>query len=253
MENKTKREFENIVFATTNSGKLSEAKLYFEPLGYKILGLSDIGVKRFEAVENGKTFSDNARIKALALYKLIHEKFPEYAVLADDSGLEVNALDNRPGVFSARYAGENATDLERCEKILKEMENIPEENRGAKFVCAVVYISPTFSIGLSGACGGKILPEMRGGNGFGYDPIFAVKGETFAEMSAENKLRYSHRGAALRQLAKFLDERERHGATSADIRKFVKETNEYARKLQELEEQNKKLQEENEKLREGKA
>ena len=130
----------------------------------------------------------------------------EYAVLADDSGLEVDALDGAPGVYSHRYAGDNATDDDRIAKLLRELGGVPDEKRGARFVCAMCFIDESGrEIVLRGECGGVIGHEKAGSNGFGYDPIFYIPdGRSFAQLSAEEKNSMSHRHNALEKLVQKL-------------------------------------------------
>ena len=148
-----------------------------------------------EVVEDGKTFKDNAIKKAITL-----AKWSGSLTLADDSGLEVEALNNRPGVYSARYAGEGATDTMRIRKILTEMSSVPAKNRKARFKCAIALATPEKLLFVVEAkCDGVITTEPRGKNGFGYDPIFSFPeyDKTFAELTPETKNMISHRAKAL--------------------------------------------------------
>lgn len=148
--------------------------------------------------ETGETFAENAYIKAKAVWDLTGG-----IALADDSGMCVDALDGRPGVYSARFLGEDTAFAEKNRKILEMLEGVPEEKRGAKFVCAMVAILPDGSrIEVQGEVCGRIAREMRGDGGFGYDPIFFCeeKGCTFAELKEEEKNSISHRGSAVRQM-----------------------------------------------------
>jgi XTP/dITP diphosphohydrolase len=184
-----------IILASNNKNKLREFRNILEPLGYEVLSQSEAGVD-IEAEETGTTFEENAAIKAKAAYDLT--KLP---VIADDSGLMVDALDGRPGVYSARYAEEG----KRCTKLLGEMEGIPDEKRTAKFVCAIHYIDENGqSFGVTGTCEGKIGYGKRGTNGFGYDPIFMYGDKSFAELSAEEKNKVSHRAMALAEFEKII-------------------------------------------------
>ena len=151
-------------------------------------------------VEDGKSFFENAMKKA----KTVSEKTGLLAI-ADDSGLEVDALGGRPGIYSARFAGENATDKENNERLLMEMKDIPLEKRGAQFRCVMVAYRPDGKwIKTEGICRGTITTEPRGEKGFGYDPVFLPEGhdKTMAELSMEEKNRISHRGKALAALKK---------------------------------------------------
>ena len=189
-----------IIIATNNQGKVREFKAMLTPLGYEPVSLKDAGIVA-EVVEDGETFEENAHKKARAIYELCG-----CPVIADDSGLQVDFLDGAPGIFSARYAGEDATDKERCLKILSELEGVDEGMRSARFMCALYCIideEKEFSV--TGTLEGFIGMEMRGENGFGYDPIFMVDEErSLAEMSAEEKNGISHRAAALKQLTDVL-------------------------------------------------
>ena len=188
-----------LVLASNNKNKLREIKEIFSPLGYEVLSQNEAGVS-CDPEENGKTFEENALIKARAVYDALPEK---YYVIADDSGLCIDALNGAPGIYSARYAEEG----HRCEKVLSEMKDIPDEKRGAKFVCAIALISPDGKDhGFRGECRGKIGYEKRGTNGFGYDPIFMYGDKSFAEISAEEKNKVSHRANALGGLKKYLSD-----------------------------------------------
>lgn len=189
-----------IIIATNNQGKVREFKAMLTPLGYEPVSLKDAGIVA-EVVEDGETFEENAHKKARAIYELCG-----CPVIADDSGLQVDFLGGAPGIYSARYAGEDATDKERCLKILSELEGVDEGMRSARFMCALYCIiddEKEFSV--TGTLEGFIGTEMRGENGFGYDPIFMVDEErSLAEMSAEEKNGISHRAAALKQLTDIL-------------------------------------------------
>lgn len=191
-----------IIAATHNKGKIREFHQILGKLGFEVISQKDAGID-FEPEENGSTFEENALIKARAISKLC-----DCAVMADDSGLCVEALGGRPGVYSARYAGENATDAMRIEKLLSEMNGA--EDRRAKFVSSVAFIFPDGEeIVTVGETHGQIAYEPKGSDGFGYDPVFIsdVLGKTFAEASAEEKNRVSHRGAALLKLYDTLKEK----------------------------------------------
>ena len=189
--------------ATTNQNKLREAREIFSPLGIEILSQKDAGVS-VNPEENGKTFAENALIKAKAVYELV--KLP---VIADDSGLCVDALNGAPGVYSARYAPEGLL----CETLLKNMQEIPADQRTAKFVTAVALIEEDGNeVVLEGECHGTIGFEKRGTHGFGYDPVFMYGEKSFAELSAEEKNAVSHRGRAFRKLYEYL--KNQKGETS---------------------------------------
>ena len=154
----------------------------------------------FDPVEDGKTFEENSYIKAIEAWKI-----SKTWVLADDSGLCIDALSGRPGIFSARYA---ETPVLRIERVLKEMQGIPKEKRGAHFSCAMTLINPKGEVEYKyqGICEGSIIEETRGKNGFGYDPIFLVKGDTrtMAELTEDEKNMVSHRSVALRNVLNYL-------------------------------------------------
>lgn len=191
-----------ILAATTNEGKVREIKKIFSDESIEIISLKEAGINA-EVEENGSTFCENARIKAYEIAKLC-----ELPVLADDSGLTVDALDGAPGIYSARYAGEGATDEERIEKLLHEMEG--KTDRTAQFRCAVAFIAcDGEEICAEGMVSGRITESKEGENGFGYDPVFWCDelGKTFAEANAEEKNRVSHRGRALKKLYEELIER----------------------------------------------
>ena len=190
------------VMATNNANKLREVREILSPLGIEILSQRDAGIE-CEPDENGLTFAENAEIKARAVYNEIYSaKGERIPVIADDSGLCVDALDGRPGVHSARYAPKG----EECAKLLDEMKEVPKEKRGAYFECCMVLVdNDGKSVSVSGKCNGRIGYEMRGINGFGYDPVFLYGDRTLAEMSSEEKNKISHRFNALNQLYKYLE------------------------------------------------
>ena len=193
-----------VVMATNNENKLREAREILSPLGIEVLSQTEAGV-HVDPEENGSTFAENALIKARAVFDIVKKP-----VIADDSGLCVDALDGRPGVYSARYAPKD----QLCSKLLRELRDVPEEERGAYFCCTIAYIDENGSGTVAGKCEGMIGYEERGTNGFGYDPVFVYGDKTLAEMTAEEKNAISHRGAAMRQLCEVF--RERYGETHAD-------------------------------------
>lgn len=188
---------QEVIIATKNKGKAKEFERMFKPLGYSVLTLLDFPDFK-DVEETGSTFEENAIIKAETVSKAL-----DRMVIADDSGLSVDALEGRPGIFSARYAGEEKDDQANIDKVLAELENAPENERQARFYCALAVASPgheTFTV--SGVCEGLILREKRGSHGFGYDPIFFVeeKGKAMAELLPEEKGEISHRAKALIKL-----------------------------------------------------
>lgn len=193
-----------IVVATNNKGKLKEFSRVLSPLGIETLSLSDVNVK-MEVLETGETFLENAILKAEEVSRL--SGFP---AIGDDSGLMVDALNGAPGVYTARYTGENATDEENMEKLLCALKNVPDDKRGARFICALALIFPNGErLTTEGECPGKIGYEKKGDGGFGYDPIFYVKGSSFSEISDSEKDRISHRGIALRHMAEMIEEKKK--------------------------------------------
>lgn len=189
-----------ILIATHNKHKLQEMARILEPIGYEVVTDRDIGIELTDVEENGSTFLENARIKAKS-------GFAESGLIciADDSGLCVDALDGEPGVYSARYCGEHGNDSANNEKLLLKLKDVADENRTARFVCAICVCFPEGSeITAEGVCEGKIGYEYRGNNGFGYDPLFMVGNKSFAELTAEEKDAISHRGNALKKLKELL-------------------------------------------------
>ena len=193
-----------IVLATRNKKKIEEIKRITADLPITILSLSDYP-NCPETVEDKDTFEGNATKKAVEVCQCTGK-----AALADDSGLEVDALKGAPGVYSARYAGEGANDVKNNEKLLQELKNIPQDKRTAQFVCCVALALPGGDVKtFFGFAKGRIGLEPKGKTGFGYDPVFTPDGfdRTFAEMSGEEKDRLSHRGKALEKLRNFLHDR----------------------------------------------
>ncbi|AEB11137.1 XTP/dITP diphosphatase [Marinithermus hydrothermalis] len=184
-----------VLIATSNPGKFQELRQGLEPLGWACVSLLDYPLKMPK--EEGATFEDNALLKAA-----FAAKETGLAALADDSGLEVDALDGEPGVYSARYGGKT-TDTERNIYLLERLRGVPPEQRTARFVCVLALAYPDGHVETyRGEVEGRILEAPRGSGGFGYDPLFYLPeaGRTFAEMPPEEKARYSHRGRALRAL-----------------------------------------------------
>jgi len=189
-----------VLFASKNNGKIREVK--------KILGENDIEVLSLadfedvpDVVEDRETFLDNSKKKAEEIYDKFH-----IPVIADDSGLAVDQLDGRPGVYSARYSGENATDRKNNEKLISELMGLPSPHK-ARFISVAVYYDGNEYISALGELKGEIILEPRGNNGFGYDPLFIPDGysSTLAELSLEEKNRISHRAKAFTKLKRKLD------------------------------------------------
>jgi len=194
----------DLVIATTNKGKLGEIRELLKGLDVKVLSLADFpGCP--DVVEDGETFRDNALKKARVV-----AAYTGKTALADDSGLEVDALDGAPGVYSARFSGEGADDLKNNMKLLKLLDDVPESGRGARFVCVLALAGPAGSgVGekvIRGVVRGRIAHQMAGPGGFGYDPLFyyARAKKTFAEMGPGEKNKVSHRGRALQKLREAL-------------------------------------------------
>ena len=185
-----------IILASNNKHKLEEIRKITAPLGYEVISQSEAGCN-FDVEETGTTFEENAVLKAKAVYEKM--KMP---VISDDSGLEVDYLNGAPGVYSHRYAGENATDADRCAKLLSELSGVEKEKRTARFVCVICFIDEngTETV-IRGTCEGYIGTEPLGENGFGYDPVFMYGDRSFAEISAEEKNSVSHRADALRKFS----------------------------------------------------
>ncbi|ARJ09572.1 XTP/dITP diphosphatase [Staphylococcus lugdunensis] len=187
----------DIVIATNNQGKINDFKAIFP--NDNVIGISEL-LKDFDVEETGTTFEENAILKSEAAAKRLNKR-----VIADDSGLEVFALNGEPGVYSARYAGLDKNDDDNIDKLLSKLTDITQ--REAQFVCVISMSEPdqptrTFK----GTVSGRITDERRGDNGFGYDPVFYVpeKGRTMAELSATEKSQISHRGGAIKQLQAYL-------------------------------------------------
>lgn len=190
-----------LIIATGNKGKAKEFEALFSPLGYQVLTLHDLeGATDVE--ETGTTFEENAILKAEALCEQFNTM-----VIADDSGLMIDALDGRPGVYSARYAGEQKNDDDNIDKVLEELKDVPEEKRTARFYCALAVAVPgEETITVSGTVEGRIANGRQGENGFGYDPVFYVPnlGKMMAELKPEEKNAISHRANALKKLKELL-------------------------------------------------
>src|SRR5690625_2439311 len=192
-----------ILIATKNDGKVSEFQQLFNGYEIHVKSLVDLTEGLPNVKETGATFQENTALKA----EIIAKRF-QRTVLADDSGLVIDALDGKPGVFSARYAGEPTDDIRNYEKVLREMRGVTDEERTARFVCALAIASPNENtIFKEGTCEGRITKEPIGTNGFGYDPIFIPNGynQTMAQLQASEKNRISHRYHALIQLKNWLD------------------------------------------------
>ena len=195
---------DKIIFATGNEHKMTEIRAILSDLGVEILSQKEAGIKA-DVIEDGMTFEENAMIKATEIAKIAHE-MPEYAhavVLADDSGLEIDYLNKEPGIYSARYMGEDTSYHIKNASLIERLNGVPDEKRTARFVCAVAAAFPNGSVKtVRGTMEGRIGYEEKGENGFGYDPIFYLPeyGCTSAELSGKEKNKISHRGKALRAI-----------------------------------------------------
>lgn len=189
-----------LLIATQNKGKVKEYQRLLADLGWNIIGLADVGLSKLDVEETGTTFAENALLKARA-----YAEASGKIALADDSGLVVDALDGRPGIYSARYGTPDLDDAGRRHYLLNEMADIPQDERTARFMCVIALYDPETetSATVEGACEGYILETERdGGKGFGYDAIFQPAGfeKSFAEISQDEKNRISHRGEAAKKL-----------------------------------------------------
>lgn len=194
-------DLKKVVLATRNQGKVKEFNRLFAEYGWEGISLAEYeGVP--EVVEDGETFEANALKKAIEISTYLN-----LPALGDDSGLEVDALDGRPGVYSARYAGEEATDEQNWRKLLTELGSVPMEQRTARFRCTLALVIPGEEpIIATGACEGMIAREPKGANGFGYDPVFYIPelNKQMAELLPEEKNQISHRAKAMQKLLELL-------------------------------------------------
>ena len=202
---------DTIIFATGTKNKMIEIRMILADLGCKILSQKEAGIQA-DVVEDGQTFEENALIKATTIAD-IARKMPEYknaVVLADDSGLEIDALNKEPGIYSARYMGEDTSYDIKNQALIDRLEGVPDEKRTARFVCAIAAALPDGSTEVvRGTMEGRIGYEITGENGFGYDPIFYLPqfGCSSAELEPEKKNELSHRGEGLRKMRKVLEEK----------------------------------------------
>lgn len=192
-----------LLIATSNPGKVAELTDLLKGLNCRVIGLGDLPQVPPTVEETGQTFAENAMLKAEHYHRLTG-----LIALADDSGLEVDALGGRPGVYSARYGGENLSSAEQIQLLLGELKDVPDDQRTARFVCSIALFGNGLKVIFEDSCEGVIAREPRGQNGFGYDPVFidAELGRSFAELTREEKAPRSHRGRALQQARAFLAE-----------------------------------------------
>ena len=202
---------DTIIFATGNKNKMIEIRMILADLGCKILSQKEAGIQA-DVVEDGQTFEENALIKATTIAD-IARKMPEYknaVVLADDSGLEIDALNKEPGIYSARYMGEDTSYDIKNQALLDRLDGVPDEKRTARFVCAIAAAMPDGCCEVvRGTMEGIIGHKIAGENGFGYDPIFFLPeyGCTSAELAPEKKNELSHRGEALRMMRQIMEKK----------------------------------------------
>lgn len=191
----------DFILATNNMKKLAEMQRILSPLGINVVTAKMLGKQLEDVEEDGKTFKDNAKLKARAACKEMN-----MPAIADDSGLCVDYLDGAPGIFSARFAGEHGNDEKNNDLLLEKLDGVPLEKRTAHYVCAICCTFPDGrEIVVRGECNGVIGFERDGHEGFGYDPLFLVDGKAFGRYTAEEKDKISHRGNALRLLTKELE------------------------------------------------
>ena len=191
----------DFILATNNMKKLAEMQRILSPLGINVVTAKMLGKQLEDVEEDGKTFEDNAKLKARAACKEMN-----MPAIADDSGLCVDYLDGAPGIFSARFAGEHGNDEKNNYLLLEKLDGVPREKRTAHYVCAICCTFPDGrEIVVRGECNGVIGFERDGHEGFGYDPLFLVDGKAFGRYTAEEKDKISHRGNALRLLTKELE------------------------------------------------
>ena len=196
-----------LVLASNNLKKIKEIKEILSGLEFEVYSLNDMGID-IEVVEDGTTFEENARKKAIEIYDYLKEKGEnDFLVLSDDSGLEVDCLNGAPGVYSARYAGEHGNDAANNKKLLEELKNVKGEDRRGRFVCAIALIDTNGNSNIvRGTVEGLIKEELNGEGGFGYDPLFYYEpaNMTFAELEASEKNKISHRANALKKIEEYL-------------------------------------------------
>ena len=200
-----------IIFATGNQGKMREIRAILEDMKWDVVSMKEAGIDP-EIEENGATFTENAVIKAQTVADNLadEKKARECVILADDSGLVIDCLNGEPGIYSARYLGEETSFSEKSADLLRRMKDVPEEERSAKFVCAIAAVFPDGEvITTEGTVEGRIGYELKGENGFGYDPIFYLPeyGRTAAELTDDEKNQISHRSRALELMKAELEKR----------------------------------------------
>lgn len=198
-----------IIFATGNKNKMIEIRQILQDLGMEILSMKEAGIA-IDIVEDGKSFEENAMIKASEIAELPEVKAMDAIVLADDSGLEIDYLNKEPGIYSARYAGTDTSYDIKNNLLISRLQNVPDEQRTARFVCAIAAVFPNGEKEVvRGTMEGRIGYEIAGANGFGYDPIFYLPEYrcTSAELTPEKKNELSHRGKALRMMRQIMEKK----------------------------------------------
>ena len=192
----------DFILASNNKKKLAEMQRILAPLGINVVTAKMLGKELTDVVEDGETFEENARIKAVAACKEMN-----MPAIADDSGLCVDYLDGAPGIYSARFSGGHGNDEANNDLLLEKLEGVPMEKRTAYYACAICCVFPDGrEINVRGECRGHIGFERDGNEGFGYDPLFIINGKAFGRYTAEEKDKISHRGNALRKLTEELKE-----------------------------------------------
>ena len=197
---------DKIIFATGNAGKMKEIRMIMADLNMEVQSMKEADIQA-EIVEDGETFEENAKIKAQAIAQELKARGEQAVVLADDSGLEIDYLNKEPGVYSARYMGEDTSYTIKNASLIQRLEGVPDEKRTARFVCVIAAVFPDGRVFETRATiEGRIGYEEKGENGFGYDPIFYLPeyGMYSAELAPEEKNRISHRGKALEEMKKVI-------------------------------------------------
>ena len=197
---------DKIIFATGNAGKMKEIRMIMADLDIEVQSMKEAEIQA-EIVEDGETFEENAKIKAQAIAQELRARGEQAVVLADDSGLEIDYLNKEPGVYSARYMGEDTPYTVKNANLIQRLEGVPDEERTARFVCGIAAVFPDGrGFQTRATIEGRIGYEEKGENGFGYDPIFYLPeyGMYSAELAPEEKNRISHRGKALEEMKKIL-------------------------------------------------
>lgn len=196
-----------LILASNNSKKIKEMKEILKDLNVEVKSLENENIN-IDVIEDGKTFEENAKKKAKEIYEFLLDRGDNnFIVLADDSGLAVDYLNGEPGIYSARYAGEHGNDAKNNEKLLRKLDSLSKEKRGAKFICQLALFTEQGEYyKVTGEVNGYIIEELHGEGGFGYDPLFFYEplNKTFAELTADEKNEISHRGVALKELKQII-------------------------------------------------